>query len=275
MTDPDLFDAGLLAAGRVRAEITGAVATVTLAAPEVRNAQLPQTWEALAHIGSQLRGDAGDGAGVRLVVVRGEGPSFSAGLDRSAMAADPDALLATIARQPQQVADATIAGFQAGMTWLADPSFISIAAVQGHAVGAGFQLALACDLLVVTEDAQLSMAEVTLGLVPDLGGTARLVRAVGPARALEICATGRRVDAVEAVRIGLALAAVPPADLDATVTALASSLIAADAGAVRAVTRLIGGAADRTDTEQLAAERTEQIARLRALAAQHGAGAGT
>ena len=70
--------------------------------------------------------------------------------------------------------------------------------MQGHAIGAGFQLALACDLRVLAEDAQFSMAEVTLGLVPDLGGTKRLVELVGYARALEICVTGRRVGAAEA-----------------------------------------------------------------------------
>ncbi len=70
--------------------------------------------------------------------------------------------------------------------------------MQGHAIGAGFQLALACDLRVLAEDARFSMAEVTLGLVPDLAGTKRLVELVGYARALEICATGRRIDATEA-----------------------------------------------------------------------------
>ena len=73
----------------------------------------------------------------------------------------------------------------------------------------GFQLALACDLRVLADDAQLTMAEVTLGLVPDLGGTKRLVDLVGYARALEICVTGRRVDAAEAERIGLATVVVP------------------------------------------------------------------
>ena len=104
---------------------------------------------------------------------------------------------------------ATIDAYQRGFTFLRDPRFVSIAAVQGYAIGAGFQLALSCDLRVVTEDAQFCMKESALGLVPDLTGTKPLVECVGYARALEICATARMVGAAEAVDIGLALAAVP------------------------------------------------------------------
>ena len=92
--------------------------------------------------------------------------------------------------------------------------------MQGYAIGAGFQLALSCDLRVVSDDAQFSMKESALGLVPDLTGTKPLVEAVGYARALEICATARMVGAAEAVDIGLATTAVPPTDLDATVADL-------------------------------------------------------
>jgi enoyl-CoA hydratase/carnithine racemase len=261
-----VLDADLLTAGRLDVTISGGVATITLNAPQVRNAQLPATWSALAHIGSRIRdGACGD---VRVVVVRGAGTSFSAGLDRSAFTGDPDSLLTTLARQPAAVADETIAGFQGGFGWLTNPLFVSVAAVQGHAVGAGFQLALACDLIVAAEDAQFAMAEVTLGLVPDLGGTGRLVRAVGTARALEICATGRRVGAAEAVRIGLAVTAVPAAQLDDAVADLVAALTSPDADTVRAVTKLITGCADRTVTQQLAAERYEQVTRLQALAAR-------
>lgn len=253
------FDATLLATGRLRTDYADTVLTITLDRPEIRNAQLPQTWQALAHIGSRLPGDT------RVVVVRGAGKSFSAGLDRSAFSVGPDSMLSQLARQPGAVADEQIAGFQAGFSWLSDPAFVSVAAVAGYAVGAGFQLALACDLILAADDAQFAMAEVTLGLVPDLGGTTRLIGAVGRQRALEICATGRRVGAAEAVRIGIALAAVPAAELPDSVADLVAALTAADTDTVRAVTRLISGAAERSIGEQLAAEREEQIGRLRAL----------
>lgn len=258
---PPGIDPDLLRRGHVVLRLDGPVATVSLDRPAARNAQLPETWSALAHLGSVLPDE------VRVVIVCGEGPSFSAGLDRAALAPTPDSLLGTIARAPQSVADDLIAEFQSAFTWLSDPRFISIAAVAGHAVGAGFQLALACDLIVVADDAEFRMAEVSLGLVPDLTGTGRLLRLVGYQRALEICATGRHVHADEAVRIGLALCSVSPADLDAAVADLAAALVESPVDAVRSVTALLGGAFDRSPDEQRAAERAAQIPLIRRLAA--------
>jgi enoyl-CoA hydratase/carnithine racemase len=250
----------LLSRGRVVLRLDGPVAMVSLDRPEARNAQTVQTWEALAHIGSALPDD------IRVVIVCGEGSSFSAGLDRSAFSAAPGSLLSTIGGAPPTVADETIARFQQGFSWLADPRFVSIAAVAGHAVGAGFQLALACDLIVVADDAQFRMAEVSYGLVPDLGGTSRLCHLVGRQRALEICATGRHVSADEAVRIGLALVSVPLAELDAAVADLAAAVVESPAPAVRAVKSLMYAAQHNTVDEQRAAERAQQIPLLTGLA---------
>jgi enoyl-CoA hydratase/carnithine racemase len=143
---------------------------------------------------------------------------------------------------------------------------VTVAAVQGNAIGAGFQLALACDLRVVAQGARFAMRETSLGLVPDLAGTAPLVAAVGYSRALEICATGRWVGADEAAAIGLATAVVPEADLDGTVDDLVGALLAAPAGALRETVALLRGAAGRTPGEQQAAERAAQARRLRDLA---------
>jgi enoyl-CoA hydratase/carnithine racemase len=162
--------------------------------------------------------------------------------------------------------DATIAGFQDAFSWLRDPRFVTVAAVQGHAVGAGFQLALACDLRIVADDAQLSMREPSLGLVPDLGGTQPLVDCLGYARALELCATGRWLLATEAVSTGLALRSVPPQDLPAAADTLVRALGVAPVEAVRATKRLLLGASRRGYREQLAAERAEQAGRLLDLA---------
>jgi enoyl-CoA hydratase/carnithine racemase len=158
-----------------------------------------------------------------------------------------------------------IAGFQEAFTWLRRPSLVTIAAVQGHAIGAGFQLALNCDFRVLADDARFSMAEVTLGLVPDLGGTKRLTELVGASRALEICVTGRRVSAEEADRIGLATAVVPGADLPGAVSDLAAAVLAADQGAVAEIKALLAGATDRSYAEQDRAEREAQTRRLRDL----------
>jgi len=160
----------------------------------------------------------------------------------------------------------TIEVYQRGFTFLRDPRFISIAAVQGHAVGAGFQLALSCDLRVVTDDAQFGMLESALGLVPDLTGTKPLVESVGYARALEICVTARMVGAAEAVAIGLAALAVPPDQLDATVADLAGALAVPMAGAVTETKALLLAASGRSLDDQRRFEREAQVRRFRELA---------
>lgn len=201
-------------------------------------------------------------------MLRAEGPSFSAGLDRAMFTTgvDGEPGLIGLAALDEEALDSVIDGFQQAFSWWRDTQILSIAAVQGHAVGAGFQLALGCDLRVLADDAQLSMRETSLGLVPDLGGTKPLVDLVGYSRALELCATGRWVGAQEAAATGLASLVVPGADLDAATRDLAAALLAAPAGAVRATKALLRGASDRGYDEQRAAERAAQAVRLRELA---------
>ena len=143
-----------------------------------------------------------------------------------------------------------------------------MALVQGHAIGAGFQLALACDLLVVAEDARLAMRETSLGLVPDLGGTQPLVDRVGYSRAFEICATGRFVEADEAVRLGIASAKVPQGEWEAYLSAALAPILAALPGAVGELKWLLDGAAAAPD--QMARERQAQARRLVELRALLG-----
>jgi enoyl-CoA hydratase/carnithine racemase len=201
-------------------------------------------------------------------VLRAEGASFSAGMDRAMFTTgvDGEPGLVGLAALDDAALDGVIDGFQQAFAWWRDDRVVSIAAVQGHAVGAGFQLALACDLRVLADDAQLSMKEPSLGLVPDLGGTQPLVELVGYSRALEICATGRWVGAAEAAATGLATIVVPVEELEAATRDLAAALLAAPAGAVRATKALLRGAGGRTYDEQRAAERAAQAGRLRDLA---------
>jgi enoyl-CoA hydratase/carnithine racemase len=157
-------------------------------------------------------------------------------------------------------ADLMLRRFQAGFGWLTEPRRVTVAAVRGHAIGAGFQLALACDLRLAAEDAQFTMAETTLGLVPDLGGTLPLVRAVGYSRAAEICLTGRRVPAAEALRIGLVNDVVPVDELDHAVDELVGRLRKPPAGATQETLALLAFAADGpTLDRQRAAERAAQL----------------
>jgi enoyl-CoA hydratase/carnithine racemase len=242
--------------GGVRLDRDGPVATVTLCRPDVLNAQTPRMWAALREYGRELPAD------VRAVVVRGEGRAFSAGLDLTAASGTTGEL----ARLDTAEAEQRIAGYQEAFSWLRRPDLVTVAAVQGHAIGAGFQLALACDLRVLTEDAQLTMAEVSLGLVPDLGGTKRLLELVGYARALEICLTGRRVGAAEAGRIGLANLVVPGGELDAAVSDLVAAVLAAPRDAVIEIKALLAQAGQRSYPQQEAAERAAQVRRIRDLA---------
>jgi enoyl-CoA hydratase/carnithine racemase len=205
---------------------------------------------------------------VRVVVVTGEGPSFSAGIDRRMFTEDgvpgEGALSDITGRSDVEAAD-VIATYQDGFTWLRRPDFVSVASVRGHAVGGGFQLALACDLRVAADDAMFTMAEPSLGLVPDLGGTQPLVEAIGYARALEICATGRRVGAAEAERVGLVNVVVPGALLESATDDLVAALLSVDRGAAVDTKRLLLAAGGRSFDEQILAERQAQVTRLRAL----------
>ncbi len=140
---------------------------------------------------------------------------------------------------------------------------VSVAAVQGHAIGAGFQLALGADIRIVADDAQFAMAEPGLGLVPDLGGTKRLVELVGYSRAIEICLTGRRVGAEEAAAIGLASRWSAADALDAAVAETVAALLAVNRDAAAETKALLLGAAGRTQADQEAAERDAQYRRLR------------
>ena len=232
-------------------DIDGAVATVTLQRPERRNAMTPGMWRGLAAIGAGLPPQ------VRVVVVRGDGPSFSAGIDLRLFSADGVPGEDPLADPLSPGFGEWLEGLQAGFLW---PDIVSVAAVRGHALGAGFQLALACDLRVLADDAQLCMKEPALGLVPDLAGTKPLVDIVGLPRALEMCLTTRTVGAAEARELRLAEIVVPGDGLDAAVGGLAAALLAHDAATVRATKHLLAGAPGRKLEEQAAAERAAQIA---------------
>lgn len=260
-------DPELLERGGVRFDVNGLVATITLDRPATKNSQTPATWRALRAIGADLD------PGVRVVVVQGAGESFSSGLDRRMLSpegVEGEASLISLLEMPDGELSETIAGYQEGFTWLRRDDIVSIAAVHGSAVGAGFQLALACDLRVLADDARFSMREPILGLVPDLTGTKPLVELVGYSRALEICATTRWVTAEECREIGLATAVVPRDELSAAVADLAAALTAPLYGAVTETKALLRTAAVHDLEEQRRLEREAQVRRFRELAALMG-----
>jgi enoyl-CoA hydratase/carnithine racemase len=235
-------------------------ATITLNRPERLNSQTPAMWSELVRARRELP------ATVRVVVIRGEGRAFSAGLDRSLFTGGASEGILSLPQLPQAEATARIAQWQEAFDWSSRPDLVTIAAVQGHAIGGGFQLALGTDLRIAAADALFTMAEPTLGIVPDLGGTKRLVDLVGYSRALDICLTGRRVDADEALRIGLVSRVVAVNALEAAVEETVAALLAINRDAAAETKALLQRARASTQDDQQAAEREAQYRRLRALA---------
>ena len=170
-----------------------AVVTVPLVADGA-----PALWEALAAVGRRLTGD------VRVVIVRGEGADFF--YDTTADPAPPP---------PGAIA------------WLRRPDLVAIAAIRGRANGAGLDVALACDLRIATDDAELAVAAGAGGarFESALETVARLGDLVGAARALELALTGRHVSGLEAATIGLVNQATPPDQLDHAVDAAVATLV--------------------------------------------------
>lgn len=240
--------------------VDGPVAAVWLDRPEVRNAQTFSTWASLARVPAMLPAE------VRVVLLRSTGRDFSAGLDLRQLrpgGTDEGSVDALLPGSDAELAD-TIGVFQQAFTpWRSLPAVV-VAVLQGRAIGAGLQLALAADLRVAAADAQLVVAESRLGLVPDLGGTAALVELVGYSRALELCLLARPVAPAEALAWGLVSRVAGDEGLDAAVDALVGALLALPAPVLRATKRLLADAVDRSADEQRAAERTAQVPLLRA-----------
>lgn len=187
---------------RVTIAVDGGVADVRLNRPDKINAVDGAMFKALAEAGEALKADPA----VRAVVLSGEGRGFCSGLDFGSFQAmadqdgDRDGLGSLAARPQQRI---TNAGQQAAYVWTELPQPV-IAAVHGPAMGAGIQIALACDIRFVAPDAKLSVLEIRWGLVPDMTGTQMLPRLVGLDVAKELALTGRVVSGEEAVQLGLA-----------------------------------------------------------------------
>ena len=198
-------------------------ADLILSRPEVLNAMDWETFEALTKACDELA----EQDDVRVVVVSGEGRSLSSGIDTSAFSS------------PRGSMEELIAHAQAGFRKLAALPMPTIACVRGHALGAGLQVALACDIRVAAADASLGLLEHRFGILPDLGGTQQLPRLVGPGMAKKMIWTQERIDGAEAQRRGLVEVVVEPDELDSAVDDLAALIAAAPPTAVREVKRLV------------------------------------
>jgi enoyl-CoA hydratase/carnithine racemase len=194
----------------IRYELADGIATITLNRPAVHNAMNERMREELtACFGELARSDD-----ARVIVVTGTGDrAFSAGADIREFVAPQ---VPVRFREGRRRID-----FRAAMDRCPQPV---IAAIRGFALGGGLELALACDIRIAGEDSQLGLTEVNLAIIPGGGGTQRLPRLVGRGKALEMILTGARIDAREALRIGLVERVVPATEVLSSAQALARTL---------------------------------------------------
>jgi enoyl-CoA hydratase/carnithine racemase len=221
----------------------GDVAWLRLNRPDRLNSFTVEMWHEMGTLGRQIHDDAS----IRVLVVIGNGRAFSSGIDTTVFTGGGDDALTEGEGAGTRHADPQVDGIlraQDAYTWLEEAVYPTIAAVRGYALGAGLQLALACDIRVFARGTKVGLLEHKYGILPDLGGTQRLPRIVGPGKAKEMIWTAARLDAEEAYRIGLCERLVDEADLDKAVETLARDIAAQPPLAVRGTKRAIA-AADR------------------------------
>ena len=190
----------------LRLEHDADVATITLDVPEKLNRVSMRARDQLAELFEELGRDES----VRAIVLTGAGEkAFTAGGD----------IAGFLEREPEELSR---------LAWnIAAPERCPkpvVAKLRGYAFGVGLELALACDFRIASADVELALPEVKIGMIPGSGGTQRLARMVGLGRAKDMVMRGRRIDAEEALAIGLVTEVVPPAQLDSAVTRLIDEL---------------------------------------------------
>lgn len=231
----------------VRLEIDGAVGTLTIDRPKALNALNRQVLEEL----ESALGEVAKAPGLRALIVTGGGEkAFVAGADIAQM----QGFSIDEAREFGRLGHRVLATLEA-------LPVATIAAVNGFALGGGCELALACDLIYASEKAWLGLPEVTLAVIPGFGGTQRLTRLVGRARAKELVFTGDRIDAAKAQAVGLVLEVLPPAELLAHCRKVAGTIATRGPLAVAEAKRAIDAGADVPLKDGCALEQ-EGFARL-------------
>lgn len=188
-------------------ETRGRVGLITLNRPKALNALCRALISDLNHALDAFLADDGIGA----IVLTGSEKAFAAGAD----------IKEVRALTPAQAHEQTFTDTWEGVSRCNKPT---IAAVAGFALGGGLEVAMMCDILLLGDNAKLGLPEITIGTIPGGGGTQRLVRAIGKAKAMEMCLTGRMMSADEAERTGLAARVVPVADLVEEAVTLAGKI---------------------------------------------------
>ncbi|MFQ3622848.1 MAG: enoyl-CoA hydratase [Acetobacteraceae bacterium] len=223
----------------ILAETRGAVGLITLNRPRALNALCDQL---MVELGRALRAFDGDDA-IGAIVLTGSEKAFAAGADIMEMK-DRDFI--------DVVNDDFIGNRWETVLTVRKPV---IAAVAGFALGGGCELAMMCDFILAADTAKFGQPEINLGVIPGAGGTQRLTRAVGKAKAMEMILTGRMMDAAEAERCGLVARVVPAADLVEEALAVAGRIAALSRPAVAMAKDAVNRAFETTLTEGVRFER--------------------
>jgi enoyl-CoA hydratase/carnithine racemase len=229
--------------------------------PDKLNSFTIKMWREMAAIGKELHDDPD----LRALVVIGNGRAFSSGIDTSVFTGGggdsiEDGVTETTHENP------TVNGIlrtQEAYSWLETARFPTIAAVKGYALGAGLQLALACDIRIFAHGTSAGLLEHKYGILPDLGGTQRLPRVVGAGKAKEMIWTAARIDADEAYRIGLCEQVVDAELLETAANTLATKIAAAPPLAVQGAKRAVEAAGRLSVADGLVVEAEEQAICLR------------
>jgi enoyl-CoA hydratase len=214
------------------------VAIITLNRPQALNALNSTVMRELRQLLGELEADAGIGA----VVLTGSEKAFAAGADIKEM-------------QSLDFVDAYTGGFIGGWDEVAGFRKPIIAAVSGFALGGGCELAMMCDFIIASKTAKFGQPEITLGIIPGMGGSQRLTRAVGKAKAMDLCLTGRMMDATEAERAGLVARLVEPERLLDEAVEAATKIASFSLPSVLMAKEAVGRAFEQTLTEGLRSER--------------------
>lgn len=214
------------------------VATITLHRPDALNALNSKLAGELKDALAGFEADEGIGA----VLLTGSEKAFAAGADIKEMA-------------PKSYMDVYREDFAAGWDAAARCRKPVIAAVAGYCLGGGCELAMQCDIIIAADNAKFAQPEITLGIMPGIGGTQRLIRAIGKAKAMEMCLTGRMMDAEEAERSGLVARVVPAADLLAEAGKVAAKIASMSLPAAMMTKETVNRAYETTLSEGILFER--------------------
>jgi len=222
----------------IKVETRGGVGLATLDRPEALNALNSGLMTELLDAVRDFDSDAKVGA----IVITGSERAFAAGADIKEM-------------QGLDFVDAYMDGFISGWDRIGDAKTPMIAAVSGYALGGGCELAMLCDFIIASDTAKFGQPEITLGTIPGMGGTQRLTRAIGKAKAMDLCLTGRMMDAEEAERSGLVARVVPQADLIETAVKAAQTIAELSQPSVRMAKESVDRAFEVTLQEGIRFER--------------------